>query len=291
MKRFALVGLGLVLSLTGCSKISSIINQGKQAADAAKQAQQAAKQLTDVKSTDDAKKFLRDQMAAQQQREQAEIPQPPADAPDFDVKRADKSTPEINGFIPRFVITGQTTQLTMTGRDFKATDKIEAEGVCHISNVKINSSKQVQMTITVDDVMDGKCKLIVSSQPNRYESTVNVQLNADAQQRQIANMQKQMDEANQHVAQVIGKSWDVKLPSGKSDKWTKANDGMLGMTEFKDASGKSLTIAVGKDDNATVMYEGCMLQGKIEGNKLVNGNSILPGCSVGTGAWSASINR
>jgi hypothetical protein len=287
-----IVVLGLVLSLTGCSKISSVIHQGKQAAEAAKQAQQAAKQISQVKSTDDVSKFIRDQQAAQQAKAQAETPQPPADAADVDVQRKDKSSPEINGFIPRFVITGQTTQITMKGSDFRLTDKIESEGICHIKDVKINSSKQVQMTVSVDDVMEGKCKIkVVSAGPNRYENNLDVQLNPDATAKQMAQAQHQMQEQNAHVAQVVGKSWDVKLPSGKSDKWTKSEDGIMGMTDFKDSSGKSLTIAIGKDDAATIMYESCMMQGKIDGNKVVDGKSVLPGCSVGTGAWSATINR
>ena len=291
MKGTVVLALGFGLVLTGCSRISSAINQGKQAAEAAKQAQQAAKQISQVKSTDDAMKFVRDQQAAQQAREQASQPQPPADSPDVDVQRKDKSSPEINGFIPRFVITGQTTQLTMTGHDFRTIDKIEADGICHIKDVKINSSKQVQMTVSVDDVLEGKCTVKISAPPNQYQSNLDVQLNPDAQQRQMAKMQQQMNDANAHVAQAVGKSWDVKLPSGKSDKWTKSEDGQLGITEFKDSGGKKLSIMLGDGDSATVMYEGCMMQGKIEGSKLVNGQSVLPGCTLGTGAWSATINR
>ena len=285
------IAVGLALCLTGCSKISSVINQGKQAADAAKQAQQAAKQISQIKTTDDASKFLRDQQAAAQAREQAEVPQPAADSADVDVQRKDKSSPEIRSFIPRFVITGQTTQLTMVGQDFRAGDQITAEGICHINNVKINSSKQVQMTVSVDDAAEGKCKLVVSAPPNRYESNLDVQLNPAAAQRQLAKMQQQMNDANAHVAQIVGKSWDVKLPSGKSDKWTKSEDGQMGITEFKDSSGKKFSIMVGQGDAATVMMDSCMLNGKIEGNKVVNGQSVLPGCPVGTGAWSATINQ
>lgn len=281
----------LVLLLTGCSKISSFMSQGKQAAEAAKQAQEAAKQMSQVKTSDDVSKIMRDQVAAQQAREQASQPQPPADAPDTDVQRKDKSSPEINGFIPRFVITGQTAQVTMTGRDFRQLDQITAEGICHLKDVKINSSRQVQMTLSVDDVLDGKCKIVVSAPPNRYESNVDVQLNPDAQQKRMAQMQQQMADTNAHVAQVVGKTWEVKLPSGKSDTWTKSEDGMMGITEFKDSSGNKFSIMLGKDDAATVMYESCMMSGKIEGNKLVNGQSQLPGCKLGTGAWSATINR
>lgn len=285
------VVLGLVLSLTGCSKISSFINQGKQAAEAAKQAQQAAKQISQVKSTDDAMKFLRDQQAAQQAREQASVPQPPADSPDLDVQRKDKSSPEINSFIPRFVITGQTTQLTMTGRDFRLSDKIEADGICHIKDLKINSSKQVQMTLAVDDVTEGKCKIKISAPPNQYESTLDVELNPDAMQRQMVKMQQQMNDMNVHVAQVVGKTWDVKLPSGKSETWTKVEDGQMGITDFKSSSGKKFSIMLQKDDTAVIDVEGCMLQGKIVDGKIANGQSLLPGCSYGTGAWSATINR
>jgi Sec-independent protein translocase protein TatA len=285
------IAVGLVLCLTGCSKISSVINQGKQAADAAKQAQQAAKQISQVKTTDDVQKFMRDQQAAEQAREQAEVPQPAAESADVDVQRKDKSSPEIRGFVPHFVITGQTTQLTMTGHDFRSNDQITAEGICHIKDVKINSSKQVQMTISVDDVDEGKCKLIVSAPPNRYENNVDVQLNPVGAQRQLAKMQQQMNDANAHIAQVIGKTWDVKLPSGKSDTWTKTEAGMMGITEFKDAGGKKFSIMVGKDDAVTIMMDSCMLNGKIDGNKLVNGQSVLPGCPAGTGAWSATINR
>ena len=286
-----LVVLGLILSLTGCSKISSVIHQGKQAADAAKQAQEAARQVSQVKTSDDMSKYIRDQQAAAQAREQASTPQPPADAADVDVQRKDKSSPEINGFIPHFVVSGQTTQLTMTGHDFRALDTITAEGVCHIKDVKINSSKQVQMTVSVDDVMEGKCTVKVSAPPNQYQSDLSIQLNPDASARKMAEMQKQMNEVAAHVAQIVGKSWDVKLPSGKSDKWTKSGDSMMGMTEFKDSSGKTLTIAVGKDDAATVMYESCMMSGKIQADKVVEGKSVLPGCAVGTGEWSATINR
>ena len=286
-----LVVVGLMLSLTGCSKISSVVNQGKQAAEAAKQAQEAAKQVSQVKTSDDMSKFIRDQQAAAQAREQASTPQPPADAPDTDVQRKDKSSPEINGFIPHFVITGQTTQVTMTGHDFRTSDAITAEGVCHIKDVKINSSKQIQMTVSVDDVMEGKCTIKISAPPNQYQNDLSVQLNPDASARKVAEMQKQMNDMNAHVAQIVGKSWDVKLPSGKNDKWTKTGDGMMGMTEFKDSSGKTLTIAIGKDDGATVMYESCMMNGKIQGNKLVEGKSVLPGCAVGTGDWTATINR
>lgn len=285
------LAVGLVLCLTGCSKISSLINQGKQAADAAKQAQQAAKQFSQAKSTDDVTKIMRDQMAAAQAREQAETPQPAAETPDVDVQRKDKSSPEIRSFIPRYVITGQTTQLTMVGQDFRLHDQITAEGICHIKDVKINSSKQVQMTMSVDDVMDGKCKIVVSAPPNRYENEVQVQLNPEASQRKMAQMQQQMNDANAHVKQVVGKSWGVKLPSGKSDTWTKSEDGMMGITEFKDSSGKKFSIMIGQGDAATVMMDSCMLNGKIEGNKLVNGQSVLPGCPVGTGAWSATINQ
>jgi len=285
------IAVGLVLCLTGCSKISSLMNQGKQAADAAKQAQQAAKQISQVKTTDDVQKFMRDQQAAAQAREQAEIPQPAADTPDVDVQRKDKSSPEIRSFIPRYVITGQTTQLTMLGQDFRSSDQITAEGICHIKDVKINSSKQVQMTISVDDVDDGKCKLVVSAPPNRYENTLDVQLNPAGAQRQVAKLQQQMNDANAHVAQLIGKRWDVKLPSGKSDTWTKTEAGQMGITEFKDSSGKKFAIMIGQGDTATIMMDSCMLNGKIEGNKLVNGQSVLPGCPAGTGAWSATINQ
>lgn len=285
------MALGVVLLLTGCSKISSVVSQGKEAAEAAKQAQQAAKQMSQVKSTDDVSKIIRDQQAAAQAREQASVPQPAADAPDVDVQRKDKSSPEINGFIPHFVITGQTTQLTMTGRDFRAGDAITSEGVCHIKDVKINSSKQVQMTVSVDDVTEGKCTIKISAPPNQYQSNLDVQLNPDAQAKQLAKMQQQMNDANAHVAQIIGKSWNVKFPSGKSDTWTKVEEGQMGITDFKNSSGEKFSIMVGKDDTVVVGLEGCMMQGKIDNGKITNGKSILPGCSYGTGDWSATINR
>ena len=146
------------------------------------------------------------------------------------------------------------------------------------------------MTLAVDDATDGKCKIKLAGGGSQMERELEVQLNPAGMQRKAAEMQKQMDQVKAHTADVVGKRWDVKLPSGKSETWT-TEPGTFGITVFQDSKGEKLSMMLGQDDTVAVTLGGCLLQGKIANGKVIDGQSILPGCPVGTGAWNASISK
>ena len=88
----------------------------------------------------------------------------------------------------------------------------------------------------------------------------------------------------------MGTNWAVKLPNGKSDVWSVTEVNEMGVTEMKDKAGHSMSVIVGDSGNVTVLAEDCMLTGKLEGGS-VTGTSSLASCPMGSGAWSATIQK
>jgi hypothetical protein len=224
-------------------------------------------------------------------RQQAETPQPADETPDFDVQRKDPGTLEVNRFIPRFVVTGQTVDVTVMGHDFHQTDKVEAGAICHVKQSKINSSHQIKLTLTVDDVTDGKCEITVTGPKRPVRRQIEVQLNPAATERQAAAMQKQLTENKARLQELAGKRWDVKFPSGKSEAWTVDEVSELGLVKMKGPGDKEYNVALAQNDEVTFQGEGaCLFTGKLANGK-IEGTQPLPGCGMGTGPFSVTINK
>lgn len=219
--------------------------------------------------------------------------------PNVNVPRAETGTPEIRGATPQAVTTGTTATVALKGVNLEPGGKIEASGICHLKDGKIVSATEAQVTLTVDDAIEGSCELRLLSHKRWVYMNLNVQLSPAAQQRARQKQQadydkamKDMAERAAHIKDILGRKWDVKLPNGRSDTWTVAEVNQFGLVQFKNARGEAFQVIVGDQDAVVVPYPGnCVLQGKIVGGKVGDGQSPLPGCSVGKGAWSATITK
>ncbi len=219
--------------------------------------------------------------------------------PNVNVPRAETGTPEIRGATPQAVTTGTTTTVVLKGVNLEPGGKIEASGICHLKDGKIVSATEAQVTLTVDDAIKGSCEIRLLSHNRWVYMNLNVQLSPAAQQRARQEQQADYDKAMKdmsdratHIKDILGRKWDVKLPNGRSDTWTMTEINQFGMAQFKNAKGEEFQVIVGEQDAVVVPYPGeCMLQGKIVGGKVSDGQSPLPGCAVGKGAWSATISK
>jgi hypothetical protein len=235
-------------------------------------------------------KMMTDQMAAQQTVQQHSVPMPAAEAADADLKLADPGTPQVSGIVPKFVIGGQTIDVMIAGKDFRAKDTVTAGPNCHLKSSSINSSHQVQVSLTVDDVAQGKCAVTLTNSFGPTQISIEMQPSPKAAAQALKDMQKQMEDRSAQLKAQMGTRWDVTLPNGKSATWTVDEISGMGVVEMKTSTGDAINIMVGQDNRLTVMADGCMLNGKLDGSN-VQGTSILPSCPMGSGAWSAVLRK
>jgi IPT/TIG domain len=227
--------------------------------------------------------------------------------PSANVQRQDAPTPEISSQTPNQLSPGQTATIVMRGKNFTAdAHNAHSDGQCKMNSFKYVSPTEIQFNVTTEKIDDGgSCDLQVEMGGRSISNSVEIAMTAlgkqhqqqrereeaERQQREAVEQQKQMAATQAHIHDIIGKKWDVKLPNGKSDTWTFSSN-VYSLNQFKNSKGQELSIVVDENDGVVVQpAAGCMLTGTIQNGKIANGESPLPGCSLGNGAWSATISK
>ncbi len=230
-----------------------------------------------------------------------------AQRPNVNVQRKDAPTPEISSSAPNELQPGQTVTIVMHGKNFLAdAHDAHADGQCRLNSFKFVSLSEIQFNVTAEKLDDGGTCEVQVRMGNRYvNNSVAVAMTAlgrqhrqererqeqAEQQKRDQEQQQKMKDMVSHARDIVGKKWDVKFPNGKTDTWTFSSNN-YSMFEFKNGKSQTLMVVIGENDELVIQpAEGCMFTGKIAGGKVTNGESPLPGCSLGNGAWSATISK
>jgi hypothetical protein len=225
--------------------------------------------------------------------------------PNFNVERQEASTPEVSSQTPDQLQPGQTTTVAIYGKNFSPDLRdAHTDGQCKLAGVKYVSPTEILFTVTSDKVDDGGNCLLQMKMGNRWISNgLEIAITPlgrqhqqqrereerERQQREAIENQKRFEQRLAHQHDIVGKRWDVKLPNGKSDTWT-LDSHTEARNQFKNSKGQEVMFVIVEDDDVVVWpVKGCAFTGKIQSGKVKSGESPLPECSLGNGAWSATI--
>ena len=215
------------------------------------------------------------------------------------VQRPTAPTPEVRSAVPQEIAPGQTATVIIKGRYFTSDARAEGNEVCAVRGVKFVSDSELQLTLAAANRDEGgDCSVRIQMGGRTVWTSFRVPMTAagrareqQRQQQESQRAQQQMADRVAHARAILGKRWDVKLPNGSSDTWTLVSTNQFGFSQFKNARGQQLMIIVGEKDNIVVQMEGCVLNGQLVNGKLTNGQSFLPSCPVGKGAWTATVSQ
>jgi hypothetical protein len=264
--------LALLLSTTGCGWIKGLFEQQAEKAKA--------------KATEAAKNALAE---AQKQAQQPAV--------NINVERKDAPTPEVRSTVPRGITTGQTADIVLTGT-FGDVKDVTAGEICHVKQWKTVSPTEIRLTITADDRV-GDCPITLQTGGRNAGVYLEVQASAAAkaqhereQQQEAQEQQAKAEKEIQQRLEIAGTKWSVKLPSGKADEWTRYETLPGGITRFKSKSGTTFMVVASPDGTVAAQSEdgSCLFSGNVD-NGRVSGQSILPKCSLGSGAFTATVSK
>ena len=231
--------------------------------------------------------------------------------PPLEVGRAGAGTPEITGMHPTSIENGKETEVVVKGRDFPDGATLTASRECKLIRAKQISATEARFTIISISEKGGYCNLEIKGKKKSTDDTVEVKPTAAYQaildkkkaeddKAYAARQAKENEAAKERIdfalkkaPELVGKTWEVKLPNGKSDTWTLTEKGASG-GKFKSSSGLPITVIVMQEGNVMVVPEGggCMMQGKLKDGKVSGEQSMAPSfCKLGQGKWSATINQ
>lgn len=271
--RLALV-LALMLSTTGCGWIKGFFEQQAEKAKA--------------KATEAAKNALAEAQKQAQQQGQANP----------NVERKEAPTPEVRGAAPRGITTGQSADIVLTGA-FGDVKDVTAGEICHVEQWKAVSATEIHLTVNADDRV-GDCPITLNTGGGRGASVyLEVQASAAAkaqrereQQQEAQEQQARAEKDVQQRLEMAGTKWSVKLPSGKTDEWTRYETLPGGITRFKSRNGVNFMIVANPDGTVAAQSEdgSCLFSGNVE-NGRVTGQSLMPRCSLASGAFTATVSK
>ena len=223
--------------------------------------------------------------------------------PNVNVERKEAPTPEVHSTIPNELQSGQTTTIIVHGANFNSeTSEAAASGDCKLNSFKYVSPTEIQFNVTAERKDEGgSCDVQVKTGQRYVSGSITVAMTAAGRAKEQARQQEELRNAQQqqanrlaHNKDILGRKWDVKLPNGKNDTWTLAEVNQFGFAQFKNSKGEELMIMVGEKDNIVVQGlagGACMFTGAISNGKVTDGQSPLPNCPLGGGAWTATITK
>jgi hypothetical protein len=232
--------------------------------------------------------------------------------PNVDVKRAGAGTPEITGLSPKSIENGKETEIVVKGREFPPDAKLEATRECRLIRSKLISAMEASFTVISTSEKGGWCGLGIVGKVKHADEVVEVKPTAAYQV--ILDKKKEEDKKAQAVRQakdeeetkarldyatktapeLVGKSWSVTLPNGKSETWTLSSKSTSG-GKFTSPTGKQITVIVQPGDKVMVMpgEAGCIFEGTLKNGKVTDGKQDMPAtmCKLGQGKWSATVSK